>query len=101
MSRDVCNFLIIAAGLVVVVILAGLLSRCVVGTKTSDAVRLDAAEVSADGFNRGMVAERAATMNQLEAERAFANDQAQAEDKIDEAVRTRRSPLDTVLGELR
>jgi uncharacterized protein YlxW (UPF0749 family) len=100
-GREFVSTLGVMLAVIVVVAGVGLLAKCTVGEKVDQAVKLDAAEVSIEATSRTLAAERAAMTNQIEAERAFANDQAQAEDKIDEAARTRRSPLDAVFGELR
>ncbi len=91
----------ILIALVILAILgAMLLGRCT-APSAKDAVALDRAEAAAIGANVALNAERAATANQLAAERAFANEQTQAEDRIDEAARTRRSPIDALFNELR
>lgn len=100
-GREIAGTLGVMLAVIVVVALVGLLARCTVGEKVDEAVKLDAAEVSIEATSRTLAAERAAMTNQIEAERAFANQQAQDEDKIDEAARTRRSPLDALFGELR
>ena len=100
-GREFVSTLGVMLAVIVVVALVGLLARCTVGEKVDEAVKLDAAEVSIEATSRTLAAERAAMTNQIEAERAFANQQAQDEDKIDEAARTRRSPLDALFGELR
>ncbi len=85
MNRDVRNFLVIAVALIVVVTLAGLLSRCVVGERTEQAVALDAAQASADGYQRGLEAERAATANEMAAAEIFANQQQELKEVAREA----------------
>jgi len=100
-GREIGGTLVIMLAVILVVAVVGLLARCTVSEKVEQAVKLDAAEVSIEATSRALAAERAAMTNQIEAERTFANEQAQAEDKIDEAARTRRSPLDAVFGELR
>lgn len=85
MNRDVRNFLVIAVALIVVIALAGLLSRCVVGDRTEQAVALDAATVSADSYQRGLEAERAATANQTAEAAIFANQQSELKEVAREA----------------
>jgi uncharacterized protein HemX len=74
---------------VVLVILAVLgLTRCGAPSakqQASQAVALDRAEAAAEGYNRGMIAERAATANQIERDDAFANRQEELEDAAREA----------------
>lgn len=43
--------------------------------QAEQAVELDRAEAAAEGYNRGMIAERAATASQIERDDAFANQQ--------------------------
>lgn len=85
---------------VVAVALVFVLARCT-APSTRDAVALDRMEAAAVGANVALNTERASIANQLAAERAFANAQQQDEDRIDEAARTRRSPLDALFNQLR
>lgn len=74
---------------VVLVILAVLaLSRCGAPSaerQAEQAVDLDRSDAAAEGYNRGMIAERAATANQMQRDDAFANSQEELEDAAREA----------------
>lgn len=100
-GREFVSTMGVMLAVIVVVALALVLGRCSVDREVKQGVAVDRAQVSIEATSRALKAERAAMTNQMEAERAFANQQAQAEDKIDEAARTRRSPLDALFGELR
>ena len=100
-GRSIVGTLGVMLAVIALVAAVVLLSRCNADERVKEAVRLDVAEANADGYNRGMIAERAAIANQMEAERAFANEQDQADDAIDDAARRRTSPLDELFGRLR
>lgn len=79
----------ILAATVVLLILAVLaLTRCGAPSaqkQVTQAVALDQAEAAAEGYNRGMIAERAATANQTDRDDAFDNSQEELEDAAREA----------------
>ena len=89
-GRSIVGTLGVMLAVIALVAAVVLLSRCNADERVKEAVRLDVAEANADGYNRGMIAER-----------AFANEQDQADDAIDDAARRRTSPLDELFGRLR
>ncbi|WP_334656718.1 hypothetical protein [Sphingomonas panaciterrae] len=75
-----------AAGLVILGTLA--LTRCGAPSaerQAEQAVDLDRSEAAAEGYERGMLAERAATANQIERDAAFRNSQEELIDAAREA----------------
>lgn len=79
---------VLTAAVVLVFLAALALSRCgapSAAKQASQAVALDQAEAAAEGYNRGMLAERAATANQMQRDDAFANSQEELEDAAREA----------------
>lgn len=79
----------ILTAVVVLLLLGGLaVRRCGAPSpkqQAAQAVDLDRSEAAAVGFNRGMIAERAATANQLERDDAFRNSQEELIDVAREA----------------
>lgn len=84
-SRPIVGTLGVMLAVIALVGAVVLLSRCGSDEKAKDAVRLDAAEVSATSFRKGMEAERAATANEMAASEAFANQQQELTDAAREA----------------
>lgn len=79
---------LLTAGVVLAIFAVIALSRCgapSAAKQTSQAVALDQAEAAAEGYNRGMLAERAATANQMERDDAFRNIQEELIDAAREA----------------
>nr|WP_314471029.1 hypothetical protein [uncultured Sphingomonas sp.] len=75
----------LTAGVMLAILAVLALSRCGAPSakqQATQAVALDQAEAAAEGYNRGMIAERAATANQMARDDAFANQQ---EELIDAA----------------
>ncbi len=73
----------IAAAVVLVLLAVFALTRCGAPSakqQATQAVALDQAEAAAEGYNRGMLAERAATANQIERDDAFTNSQKELTD---------------------
>ena len=100
-GRKLVGFGTLAIGLIVLVGLIMLLQQCSVDERVEQGVALDRAEVSADGYNRGMIAERAVIANQMAAEATYHNEQDESDDAIDDAARRRVSPLDALFNSLR
>lgn len=100
-ARKAVAFAIFVLGLAAIVALLSLTRGCGEKDRADQAVAIDRTEASRDAYEKGMIAERAATANQTAAEAAFANEQDKADDKIDDAARRRVSPLDELFGGMR
>lgn len=96
-----------AAWVAAFIIAAAIAALCVwafwrwVGHREEVAVQADRVDVTMEAANRVIAADRAAAANQADRDEAFANSQDDAKEAINEAQRTRTSPLDAAFNKLR
>lgn len=83
--RQLVGFAIIAAGLIAVVILASVLSRCSVQREVEQGVALDRSDAVAEATNRVLEADRTANANQMERDATFRNQQLELKEAAREA----------------